>query len=74
MLITILSLDNLNIYTHVIHVLWYVLSTCKLESLELLVSAQFVYLIRFSSQVNEDSQLLDRYPVISFKQIKGGSQ
>lgn len=36
--------------------------------------AQFVYLIRFSSQVNEDPQLLDRYPVISFKQIEGGSQ
>lgn len=28
----------------------------------------------FSSQVNEDPQLLDRYPVISFKQIEGGSQ
>lgn len=36
--------------------------------------AQFVYRIRFSSQVNEDPQLLDRYPVISFKQIEGGSQ
>lgn len=39
-----------------------------------MVGAQFVYRIRFSSQVNEDPQLLDRYPVISFKQIEGGSQ
>lgn len=62
----------MNIYTHVL--LWYVLSTCTLESLELMVGVQFVYLIRFSSQVNEDPQQLDRYPVISFKQIEGGSQ
>lgn len=72
MLITILEFGQLE-YLHAC-VIMYVLSTCTLESLELMVGAQFVYLIRFSSQVNEDPQLLDHYPVISFKQIEGGSQ
>lgn len=74
MLITILEFGQLEyMYLHAC-VIMYVLSTCTLESLELMVGAQFVYLIRFSSQVNEDPRLLDRYLVISFKQIEGGSQ
>lgn len=72
MLITILEFGQLE-YLHACDIM-VCLSTCTLESLELMVGAQFVYLIRFSSQVNEDPQLLDRYPVISFKQIEGGSQ
>lgn len=69
MLITILEFGQLE-YLHIRDIT--VCFTYMYIGIIRIDGAQFVYRIRFSSQVIEDPKVLDRYLVISFKQIKQG--